>query len=134
MATKHPFSPPSQPARRVLIVEDDHDLRTLLSTELAGQGFLVEEASDGITALAKLNEQRSDVILLDLMLPRLSGVGFLRSLQAVDAPPPVVVYSTFAEPIVQGFANVTAVVRKTASLDELVAAIHRASGRAPVTP
>ena len=79
---------------RVLVVEDKADLRAALCDAMNEHGFDVDEAADGRDALAQLDCERQEAVLLDLMLPRLSGAELLRSLQQ-DAlsPPPIVVYS-----------------------------------------
>lgn len=70
-------------ARRILIVEDDADVREALADALSEDGTEVVMAVDGIDALARLREGlRPSVILLDLRLPRLGGEGFLRELRA----------------------------------------------------
>ncbi len=70
------------PALRVLVIEDNPDLAANLVDYLAGHGHLVDAAADGVQglALARLNEY--DVIVLDLMLPRLDGWSVCRRLRA----------------------------------------------------
>lgn len=62
-----------QKARRVLVVEDENDLVDLLSFNLKKAGYEVESATDGRSALAKIAQTPPDLILLDLMLPELTG-------------------------------------------------------------
>jgi len=59
--------------KKILIVEDEPDLRTLLKMHLEKAGFECIEAGDGIRALEKVKEQKPDLIILDLMLPNLPG-------------------------------------------------------------
>lgn len=63
----------SQMQRNVLIVDDHTPLRTLCRVNLEAAGFRVTEATDGDEALAVLRADRPDVILLDIMMPRVSG-------------------------------------------------------------
>ena len=65
----------------VLIVEDEAPLLTLLRYNLEKQGFRVDEAADGQEALLRVAEARPDVILLDWMLPSLSGIEVCRQLR-----------------------------------------------------
>jgi len=58
---------------RILIVEDEPDLRILLKIHLEKVGFECIEAEDGIVALEKVKKQKPDLIILDLMLPNLPG-------------------------------------------------------------
>ncbi len=60
-------------ANRVLVVEDEPDLSELLAINLRGEGYEVEQARDGGEALQAVERERPDLILLDLMMPRLSG-------------------------------------------------------------
>ncbi len=103
---------------RVLVVDDDVDLREALRTNLEESGFDVVEATDGLEALEALDQQRVDVILLDLMMPRLSGIGFLQRVSA-DSPP-IVVHAACLEPSGRDYPNVAAVLRKPAPIDVLL--------------
>ena len=58
----------------ILIVEDEKALRTTLSDRLRTEGYVVESASDGIEAVEIATNQPFDLIILDLMLPRRSGL------------------------------------------------------------
>lgn len=63
--------------RHVLVVEDDSPIRSMLADLLADAGYVVLEAIDGYQAIEHLRERRPDLIVLDLMLPGLSGWEFL---------------------------------------------------------
>ena len=63
--------------RHVLIVEDDSPIRAMLTDLLGDAGYVVAEAIDGYQALDHLHERRHDLIVLDLMLPGMSGWEFL---------------------------------------------------------
>jgi two-component system phosphate regulon response regulator PhoB len=65
----------------ILIVEDEAPLVTLLRYNLEKQGFRVEDAGDGGEALAKITEAPPDLLLLDWMLPTLSGIELCRQLR-----------------------------------------------------
>jgi CheY-like chemotaxis protein len=68
-------------AQRILIVDDDPDLRQHLRNMLEMQGLEVEEAGDARTALIRLDEQWPQLILLDLLMPGMDGFAFLGELQ-----------------------------------------------------
>jgi DNA-binding response OmpR family regulator len=76
---------------RVLVVDDDPDIRLLLRIELAAEGYEILEAGDGEAALAALDTQAPDLVLLDMMMPVLDGWAVLRSIDHGDSPPVVVV-------------------------------------------
>lgn len=65
----------------VLVVEDEKDIRELLAYNLKREGFAVLEAGDGQAALELAREKLPDIILLDLMLPLLDGLGVCKALQ-----------------------------------------------------
>src|SRR5271168_1311656 len=67
---------------RVLIVEDDADIRELIRYKLAQEGFVVEEAADGTQALEKVKRRVPDLLLLDLMLPGMPGLQVCRQMRA----------------------------------------------------
>ena len=70
----------------VLIVEDEAPLVTLLRYNLAREGFAVAEANDGEEALLRVAEDKPDAVLLDLMLPLVSGLEVRRQLRRCRKP------------------------------------------------
>ena len=82
------------PVRRVLIAEDHHGMRTTLAEIMRAEGYQVMEARDGQAALGVLSASPVDVLILDLAMPRVDGLGLLG--QITTTPPPVVIiYSAF---------------------------------------
>ena len=59
--------------KRILVVDDDYDTRTVVKTILTGNGFEVEDAAGGQQALDKLQTYRPALIILDIMMPGMSG-------------------------------------------------------------
>ncbi|MGQ0837488.1 response regulator transcription factor [Actinokineospora sp.] len=85
-----------QPVHRVLVVDDDARVRTVVVWQLEADGFLVSEAPDGQTALDTIVRQRPDLIVLDLSLPGVGGLDVLRRVRAGEtgeAALPVIVLS-----------------------------------------
>ncbi len=66
---------------RALIVDDDEPIRSMLATIIRHHGFAVETASDGDQAIASIARDGFDVVLLDLMMPRVDGWTVLRFMQ-----------------------------------------------------
>jgi signal transduction histidine kinase len=81
-AQAQPAQHSASPPRRVLIVEDNDDMRQMLHEALAFSGHEVREARDGVTALAAAAELRPDVALIDIGLPDLDGYEVARRLRA----------------------------------------------------
>ena len=75
-AMEWPAAPIWSSSRRVLVVDDDRDIRELLVELLGGEGYLVSSAADGRQALWEAHAHRPDVILLDLMMPVMDGYQF----------------------------------------------------------
>lgn len=67
---------------RVLLVEDDDELRELLSRYLSSQGFDVRQAANGQDGLSLADDSLTDVVVLDIMLPDISGLEVLRELRS----------------------------------------------------
>ena len=74
-------------AARVLVVEDDTRLATTLERVLSAEGLHVELVGDGLEALRRAREQPFDLVVLDIMLPSLDGVGVCRRLRATAKVP-----------------------------------------------
>jgi DNA-binding NtrC family response regulator len=82
---------PNSTGARVLIVDDDECQRTLLAEMTASLGFGVETASDGEDALAKHSAFAADVILTDLIMPRMDGFELLKTLESIGDRTPTIV-------------------------------------------
>ena len=80
--------------KRVLVVDDDHHARFRMGSILAQHGYSVVPASNGITALDELRKRHFDVVITDDRMPQLSGVDFLKQIQARHPRLPVILAST----------------------------------------
>ncbi len=67
--------------KRILIIEDDRDIVELVRYNLANEGFQVSAAFDGVSGLAALKKTPPDLLLLDLMLPKMSGLDICREVR-----------------------------------------------------
>ena len=84
-------------AGRVLVVEDDEGIREMLKYNLVTAGFTVHEAGDGASGLRTARTARPDLILLDLMLPGMSGFDFTRALRKSSRVPIIMITAKDAE-------------------------------------
>jgi DNA-binding response OmpR family regulator len=77
----------------VLVVEDDPDILVLLRVVLEMGGYETALAADGETALERLDAERPDLVVLDLMLPVMDGWAVLAEMRSRPSPPPVIICS-----------------------------------------
>jgi len=84
--------------KRILIVEDQADLRAILRDLLTGSGYEVIDAVDGAEAVAKAQSQRPDLILMDIQLPVVDGYEATRRIKLDPAlkATPIIAVSSFA--------------------------------------
>jgi DNA-binding NtrC family response regulator len=80
----------------ILVVDDEENLRNLLSKILSDGGHVVETAADGEAALAKCKASRFDLVLLDLKLPKLDGMSVLRGIMEHDPDALVIIITAFS--------------------------------------
>ena len=85
--------------KKILVVDDEPDVRNFLATCLTDAGFNVETAKDGVDALEKVAKSVPDLITLDMVMPRQSGTRVMRELRANDrtAHVPVIVITAHAK-------------------------------------
>jgi two-component system, OmpR family, response regulator MtrA len=83
---------------RVLVVDDDPALAEMLGIVLRSEGFLPSFVADGERALAAFREARPDIVLLDLMLPGMSGIDVCRAIRA-EAGVPIVMLTAKSDTV-----------------------------------
>ncbi len=119
-------------ARTILVVDDETTLRETLVEALESEGYRAIPAGDGREALARFREDRPDLVLLDLMLPELSGVEVCRILRAESAVPIIMLTAKDSEldKVVGLELGADDYVTKPFSLRELTARIRAIFRRA----
>lgn len=81
-------------SKSVLIIDDDHDLRYILSVRLVSAGYRVYGASNGLEALLQMEKYSIDVVLTDYRMPKMDGFEFLSLCRMKWPGTPVVVFSS----------------------------------------
>lgn len=108
----------------ILIVEDDEDLRRLFRTALTLDGYHVVEASNGIEALQRIDQAPPDLVVLDLLLPGVSGLVVHQEIaaQALTRHIPIVVIT--GSPLADASMKVACFLRKPVDPDRLVESVR----------
>jgi two-component system response regulator MprA len=111
---------------RILVVDDDERLSSVLRDGLAHHGFVVDVAADGPAALAALRERPPDLIVLDLLLPGLDGVEVCRQVRALGGPPVIMLTArdALADKVAGLDAGADDYLTKPFALAELVARVR----------
>jgi two-component system copper resistance phosphate regulon response regulator CusR len=112
---------------RILVIEDEPRILAFLARGLEAEGFTVDGAADGAEGLRRAGRGRYDLVVLDLLLPRLDGLSLLREVQQLRPELPVVIVSarTDLETKLRGFGlGACDYVSKPFSFDELLARIR----------
>jgi DNA-binding response OmpR family regulator len=125
---------------KILVVDDEFGIGELLRELLSEEGHEVELAMDGSQGLAKVAQEKPDLILLDFMMPVLDGAGMMKRMSANPdiSTIPVIIMSSLPEATITGrIDGHVAYVRKPFQIDailELVATILAQTGRPPERP
>jgi len=72
--------------RKILVIDDDPDILEALTTVLESQGYQVATARDGVEGLDRLRAENTDLIILDLIMPRMDGFAMYKMLKNPDRP------------------------------------------------
>ena len=80
-------------AERILIIEDDPSILRGLQLNLGMEGYVVRSAADGATGLAMARSENPDLVVVDVMLPKLGGLEVVREIRAQDPDLPVLILS-----------------------------------------
>jgi DNA-binding response OmpR family regulator len=115
--------------RRILVADDDEDIRRLISNILAGDGFDVFTASDGEQAWEALLHERYDLIVADNEMPRLMGIQLIERIREAGMSLPVIIASgTLSKEGVRDYAElqITAVIPKPFDIREFLTIVRLA--------
>jgi len=118
----------------ILVVDDEESYRDALSIALQREGFAVATAADGPEAIERFDQTRPALVLLDVMLPRISGIDVCRELRSRSRVPIIMVTARNAEidAVVGLEVGADDYVAKPFRLRELIARVRAALRRVPV--
>ena len=126
MATKNP-----NPAGRILLVDDDPGLLRLLSIRLRAEGYEVEAVESAHKALATLNRFSPDLVITDLRMDKMDGIGLLKELQTRSPGLRVVIitaHGTIPDAVVATQSGAFGFLTKPIDKDELMQTVEKALG------
>lgn len=86
---------------KVLIVDDDMTLRELYEERMKAEGFVIVSAADGEEAIEKTTKEKPDVILLDIMMPKINGIDVMKMLREKEetADIPIIILTALIQEI-----------------------------------
>lgn len=123
-------------AEKILLIEDEEKLARMVELELRYEGYEVEKAFDGRTGLDRALSGEHDLILLDIMLPALSGMEVLRRLRRESQVP--VIMLTARDTVVDKVSGLDSgaddYITKPFAIEELLARIRAALRKRPAAP
>jgi len=116
-------------AAKIVLIEDDREIRTTLTSVLAAAGYDVSAAQNGIEGQKLIKSAEPDLIITDMMMPQLGGFPVLEFLKNLENPPPVIMitaneggrHKAYAEML--GVANY---LRKPFAMDVMLDAVEKA--------
>lgn len=117
---------------RILVVEDEPQVRAMLTRVLGYEGFVVDQAPDGVTARAAMRRATPDLVLLDLLLPDIDGIELCRELRASGERLPILMLTardTVGDRVGGLDAGADDYLVKPFSMKELVARVRAAARR-----
>ncbi|HVJ66580.1 MAG TPA: response regulator [Caulifigura sp.] len=120
--------------RRILLIEDDREISSTLSSVLDGAGYHVLTASNGIDGQRLIEAERPDLVITDMMMPRLGGFPVLEFLKDLENPPKVIMITANEGGRHKAYAEMLGVVdylRKPFAMDVLLESVRRALADLP---
>lgn len=111
--------------KKILVIDDEEDIQKILKIRLEQENFSVMVASDGDTGIKAAEQQVPDLIILDIMMPRMDGYSFLKELRGLPKikNTPVLMLSGKEEEKVRdlfAFQKISGYIEKPFELDDLV--------------
>jgi DNA-binding NtrC family response regulator len=120
---------------KILIVEDDAITRRNLSVLLKDEGYDVDQAGDGVQALEVLAGRPFDLVLSDIVMPRMDGLKLLQQLHFMAPQMPVVIMTSYvSDSLASVPAGAAEFIRKPFVLDDLLFKVQRAMDKGAQAP
>ncbi len=121
------------PTRKIVLVEDDREIQSTILGVLEASGYKVHVASNGIDGQNLVKIEKPDLVITDMMMPRMGGFPVLEFLKTLDNPPKVIMITANEGGRHKAYAEmlgVAAYLRKPFAMDMLLEAIENVLGEA----
>lgn len=113
----------------ILLIEDDREIASTLTTVLSGAGYNVTHAQNGVEAQRLLQAATPDLVVTDMMMPRMGGFPVLEFINAMETPPKVIMITANEGGRHKAYAEMLGVadyLRKPFAMDDFLGAVKRA--------
>ncbi|MBC8339409.1 MAG: response regulator [Rhodospirillales bacterium] len=116
---------------KILVIEDDEEIRVLIQRLLEREGFEVEAAEDGVKGMEAFRTWAPDMVITDLVMPRMKGEETIREIRSIDAEAKIIAISgggpSTPSKLLEGARNAGALETLAKPFDpvELLSAVHR---------
>jgi DNA-binding response OmpR family regulator len=120
---------PLMPEHKIVLIEDDREIQNTLKTVLEGVGYEVHVASNGIDGQRLIQAEVPDLVVTDMMMPRMGGFPVLEFLKTLDDPPHVIMITANEGGRHKAYAEMLGAVdylRKPFAMDVLIEAVRKA--------
>lgn len=121
---------------KILFVEDENDLTVIVADTLRQQGYEVETAADGAEGLEKFRSGGADIVVADVMMPKMSGFEMARAIRSMSRSVPLLFLTakSTVDDVEEGFATgADDYIKKPFELRELIVRIRALSGDTATT-
>ncbi len=113
--------------KTILVVDDDEDVRESLCLLFRCKGWQVFYANDGFEGLQLYKDMKPHIVLIDMLLPHMNGIGLVKELRVMDADVPLVIYTGYPsmEMMYEAYTSgTTDIISKTCDPEELATTIE----------
>jgi DNA-binding response OmpR family regulator len=116
--------------KKILLIDDEPGIRSLLASELQEQGYDLSSAYDGIDAMKVLkNGERPNVVILDMKMPRMDGLETIGNVLKMKYNVPIIIYTAYKSYTKDYMSSAAdAYIMKSPDLTELINKVHELAG------